>query len=128
MKAMMVASCLRTRCRDIGGLGAAGEMDQVRHSADRHLGGFPSEGALLLLGMESGLLSLHFRDELFDSFMHQLIVYPGNQMPVVLDLLVEFLALVAHGQSAQKQAIGSQCGKSSWPILFNCVQNELGHF
>jgi hypothetical protein len=41
MKAMMVASCLRTRCCDIGGLGAAGEMDQVRHSTDRHLGGFP---------------------------------------------------------------------------------------
>jgi hypothetical protein len=41
-------------------------------------------------------LRLHFFNELCDPFVRQLVGYSGHYPPIVIDLFVEFLALVTH--------------------------------
>jgi hypothetical protein len=55
-----------------------------------------SEKLLLLLGMKRCFLRLHFLNELSEPFIRQLVSYAGHKGAVVIDLLVEFGALVTH--------------------------------
>ena len=50
----------------------------------------------LLLGIKRGPLGLHVGNELSDSFGCLLVSYAQQKASVVLDLLVEFGALVTH--------------------------------
>jgi hypothetical protein len=52
---------------------------------------------LLLLGMERSLLSLHPLNQFLDPIKHRLVGDAGRHVPVMLDLAVEFDALVTHG-------------------------------
>jgi hypothetical protein len=62
---------------------------------------------LLLLRMKRDLLSLHLLDQSLDSIKHCLIGDAGRHETVMLDLAVEFGALLTHGNSAFARA-GSQ--------------------
>jgi hypothetical protein len=55
-----------------------------------------SEKLRLLLGMKRCFLRLHFLNELSDPFIRQLVRYADHEDAVVIDLLVEFGALVTH--------------------------------
>jgi hypothetical protein len=48
------------------------------------------------LGMKRCFLRLHFLNELSEPFLRQLVCYAGHKGAVVIDLLVEFRALVTH--------------------------------
>jgi hypothetical protein len=55
-----------------------------------------SNKLLLLLGMKRSLLRLHLLNELSEPFPRQLVRHAGHKGAVVIDLLVEFGALVTH--------------------------------
>jgi hypothetical protein len=55
----------------------------------------PSE--LCLLGMKCGLLGLHPLNQFLDPGKHSLIANSGRHALVMLDLVVEFDALLTHG-------------------------------
>jgi hypothetical protein len=46
--------------------------------------------------VKRGLLSLHFFNEFFDPLICQRVRYSGDKASIVLDLLVEFDALLTH--------------------------------
>jgi hypothetical protein len=49
-----------------------------------------------------GFLSLHIVDEFSEPINRQLVGYSGHNPSIVLDLLIEFLALVTHSGSASE--------------------------
>ena len=55
-----------------------------------------SEKLLLLLGMKRCFLRLHLLNELPEPLIRQLVRYAGHKAAVVIDLLVQFGALVTH--------------------------------
>ena len=80
----------------------------------------PTEAALLLLlGVKRGLQRLHFLNELSDPFDRQLIGYPSHEAPIMIDLLVEFLALVAHWQFRIRAKPSGDDGRTA--VLFISV-------
>ena len=54
---------------------------------------------LLLIGMQRPLVGAVFCDEKGDSFLRVLVQHPGRKLSVVLNFLVEFDALFAHGRA-----------------------------
>jgi len=55
-----------------------------------------SSAFMPLAGMKRCFLRLHFLNELSEPFIRQLVRYAGHKGAVVIDLLVEFGALVTH--------------------------------
>jgi hypothetical protein len=51
--------------------------------------------------MKSGFLRLQISDKHLDPFNRSLIANRQEHLPVMLDLFVEFAALVAHGDPAE---------------------------
>jgi hypothetical protein len=63
--------------------------------------------------MERQLLSLHPLNQFLDAINRWLICYPGRQETMVLDLAVEFDALVTHGSIPLREQITKSKPSSS---------------
>jgi hypothetical protein len=73
--------------------------------------------------MKGGFFSLHILNELLDPLVRQLIGYSAHKNSVVLDLPVNFLALVAH--LAGPKTWRPQRTTASTVVLFKLARSKF---